>query len=188
MRALGAVLGLLVIASCSSAAAGAASRPTPATPPIARTTTSQTPIPAPTLPAYYIDSLRARQPVAGKIEVLDLMFRQQGFAKYHVTWVWRHQANHSSTSSLVCSGAHRSTNHRGKTRRHASISIDRVRLARTAVNTSRARDRTLPLGSESEAIASSLSKVAPAGLSPCIGPDAICCISSSGVIRVRYPE
>lgn len=85
MRALVTLLGLLVVASCSSGTATAPPRPGPATPPTMRTTPA--PTPAPALPAYYIESLRARQPVASKIEVLDLMFHGQGFAKHHVTWV-----------------------------------------------------------------------------------------------------
>jgi uncharacterized protein len=85
MRALVVLLGLVVAASCSSGTAAAPPRPASATPPTARTTPA--PTSAPALPAYYIESLRARQSVASKIEVLDLMFRGQGFAKHHVTWV-----------------------------------------------------------------------------------------------------
>jgi len=84
MRALGAVVSVLVATSCSGGTVAATPRSAPAAPPTASTTPVATPAPA--LPAHYIESLRTRQPVAGKIEVLDLMFRGQGFAKHHVTW------------------------------------------------------------------------------------------------------
>ena len=53
---------------------------------------SPSPAPTPALPAYYIESLRARQPVAGRIEVGDVMFRGQGFTKHHVAWTSGGQA------------------------------------------------------------------------------------------------
>ena len=87
MRALVAVLALLITASCSSGTAAGSPGSAAATPQTARPTAVPTPAPTPALPAYYIESLRGREPVAGKIEVLDLMFRGQGFAKHHVTWV-----------------------------------------------------------------------------------------------------
>ena len=87
MRTLVATLALLVVGSCSSGPAAVPPRPASATAQAASSTAAPTPTPTPPLPAYYIESLRARQPVAGKIEVLDLMFRGQGFAKHHVTWV-----------------------------------------------------------------------------------------------------
>jgi uncharacterized protein len=87
MRVLGAVIGLLVVASCSSGTATTSPGAVRATSPAVSTVATPTPAPTPALPPYYIESLRARQPIAGTIEVLDLMFRGQGFAKHHVTWV-----------------------------------------------------------------------------------------------------
>jgi uncharacterized protein len=90
MRALGAVLGLVIAASCSSGAASAPSPSAPAVAPVATAASSPaatpTPAPASALPPYFIESLRTRQPVAGRIEVQDLMFRGDGFAKHHVAW------------------------------------------------------------------------------------------------------
>src|SRR5262249_56748749 len=58
----------------------------PATPsPVAAATPLPTSSPAPA-PSFYIDSLRARTPVAGSIEIGDVMWRGQGFTKSHVKW------------------------------------------------------------------------------------------------------
>jgi len=87
MRALGAVLVLAVGAACSGGAATAPSGAAQARPPAVSATLAPAPAPTPPLPPYYIESLRARQPIADRIQVLDLMFRGQGFAKHHVAWV-----------------------------------------------------------------------------------------------------
>lgn len=93
MRALRAALVLLVAASCSGGAAQSATAPgagtARSTPPAVRATAAATPAPTatPAPPAYYIESLRGRQPIADRIQVLDLMFRGEGFAKHHVAWV-----------------------------------------------------------------------------------------------------
>src|SRR5262249_32103653 len=80
---------LLVAASCSSGTATTPPRSVPATPQAVGSAPVATPTPRPTpaLPPYYIESLRARQPIADRIQVLDLMFRGTGFAKHHVTWM-----------------------------------------------------------------------------------------------------
>jgi len=45
-----------------------------------------TPLPTPPLPPYYIESLRARPYPGGKLEIGDVMFRGQGYTKYHMSW------------------------------------------------------------------------------------------------------
>jgi uncharacterized protein len=87
MRALRAVLALVIVASCSGSATSAPPRAAQATPSAVSPTLAPTPAPTPPLPPYYIESLRGRQPIADRIEVRDLMFRGEGFAKYHVAWV-----------------------------------------------------------------------------------------------------
>jgi uncharacterized protein len=87
MRTALAILSLVLVAGCTpGAGAGITARRAPAKPTAAAATPSATPSPTPALPAYYIESLRRRVPVAGRIEVGDLMFRGPGFTKYHMTW------------------------------------------------------------------------------------------------------
>lgn len=79
-------IALLLITACSSGATAApAARATAAASPVPAATPVPTAVPTP-LPPFYIESLRARQQVAGKIEIGDLMFRGQGFTKSHVKW------------------------------------------------------------------------------------------------------
>lgn len=44
------------------------------------------PSPSPPLPAYYIESLRARPYPGGKIQLGDVMFRGAGFTKHYMSW------------------------------------------------------------------------------------------------------
>jgi dipeptidyl aminopeptidase/acylaminoacyl peptidase len=74
-----AILAVTVACSASTSPAPRDARPA-LPPPIAAA-----PAPGPA-PAFYIESLRARKPTAGKIEIGDLMSRGQGFTKYHVAW------------------------------------------------------------------------------------------------------
>jgi uncharacterized protein len=86
-----ALAALVLLAACSGGAQPAArasgtpapAASTPSAPPAAATPTA---IPTPPLPAYYIESLRARPYPGGKLEVQDQMFRGAGFTKYHMTW------------------------------------------------------------------------------------------------------
>jgi len=88
MRAALAALAMLIVSAGCATGAGAAARPAQrtVTPAGASATPSAVPERRPGLPAYYIESLRAREPVAGKLEIGDLMFRGQGYAKHHVAW------------------------------------------------------------------------------------------------------
>jgi cephalosporin-C deacetylase-like acetyl esterase len=78
----------LAIAACSSGQTAAQPRQTPTPKARAQTTPAQTPAPAPTphLPAYAIESLRARSYPGGQLTIGDQMFRGPGFTKYHMTW------------------------------------------------------------------------------------------------------
>jgi len=55
----------------------------PATPAPEPTPTAQ---PTPPLPAYYLESLRARPYPGGALHLEDEMFRGAGFTKYHMSW------------------------------------------------------------------------------------------------------
>ncbi len=83
---------LLLLAACSGSAASAAVRATgtpapaasaPSVPQVAETPSA---MPTPPLPAYYIESLRARPYPGGKLQLQDEMFRGAGFTKYHMSW------------------------------------------------------------------------------------------------------
>lgn len=87
MRWLGGLLALVSAlgASCSDQAAAPRAVPTAvpgASAPAARPAVT----PTPALPAYYIESLRARPYPGGKLEIRDVMMRGQGFTKHHMSW------------------------------------------------------------------------------------------------------
>jgi len=78
---------LLLVACTGGGQAVARPAPTPSGPaPAITPVASPAPAPTPPPPAFYIESLRNRIQVAGPIQVGDLMWRGQGFGKYHVTW------------------------------------------------------------------------------------------------------
>ncbi|HEX6548073.1 MAG TPA: alpha/beta fold hydrolase [Candidatus Dormibacteraeota bacterium] len=90
-RALTTLLlaAILAPSACSQAAPQAKAPPaSPAPSPRAAATPSATPAPVPTpaLPAYYVESLRARAYPGGQLQVQDEMFRGSGFTKYHMSW------------------------------------------------------------------------------------------------------
>ncbi len=80
-------VAIVLITACSSGAtaSGPAVRATATSslPPAAAPLS--TPLPTPSLP-FYIEALRARPPVAGRIEIGEVMWRGQGFTKSHVKW------------------------------------------------------------------------------------------------------
>ena len=87
MRTALTAVAVLLITACSSGAtaSGPALRATATPSPLPAAAPRPTPLPSPP-PSYYIEALRARPPVAGKIEIGDMMWRGQGFTKSHVTW------------------------------------------------------------------------------------------------------
>lgn len=85
----GLVGGLLILACTPAASRQAATSPAPVaqqTQPHPAATPQPTPLPTPPLPAYYIESLRARQYPGGRLEIRDQMWRGAGFTKYHMAW------------------------------------------------------------------------------------------------------
>jgi dipeptidyl aminopeptidase/acylaminoacyl peptidase len=83
------VLALAVAgAACSSgsAAGGPAPAHAPTATAAAAPSPTAAPTPAPPLPAYYVESLRARPYPGGKLEIGDAMARGQGYTKYHMRW------------------------------------------------------------------------------------------------------
>src|SRR5205085_3664746 len=78
---------LLMLCACTGSAAPTARATTS---PEAAAGLSPTPTPraspTPQLPAYYIESLRARPYPPGRLDIQDEMFRGAGFTKYHMTW------------------------------------------------------------------------------------------------------
>ena len=83
-RAALAVLTLSVLLpACTSGTGTAPGRAAAGAPPAATAAPAPTPTP---VPPYYIESLRARQPAAGPIQIGELMFRGEGFTKHHVAW------------------------------------------------------------------------------------------------------
>jgi dipeptidyl aminopeptidase/acylaminoacyl peptidase len=86
---LAATATLVLLAGCQQAAPAAHSAtPTPsATPAAASTPNAQpTPVPTPPLPAYYIESLRARPHMQSTLSTGAVMFRGAGFTKYEMSW------------------------------------------------------------------------------------------------------
>ena len=79
---------LLMLCACTGSAAPTARATT--SPEAAAASLSPTPTPraspTPQLPAYYIESLRARPYPPGRLDIQDEMFRGAGFTKYHMTW------------------------------------------------------------------------------------------------------
>lgn len=85
--ALAALALLAVTAACAGGTAAPPERTGPAAPSqVPAASPPKAHVSTPSLPPYYIESLRARQPVAGSIEVGDRMSSGQGFTKHHVTW------------------------------------------------------------------------------------------------------
>jgi len=86
MRRLVGLLAVLAAAACT--AGPTATRTAPTAPPVAAPapTVAPTPLPTPPLPPYYIESLRTRPYPGGKLEIGDVMFRGQGYTKYHMSW------------------------------------------------------------------------------------------------------
>src|SRR5690348_8512626 len=78
----------LVLGACTGSAAPAARATPPPPQAIATATPTPTPhaSPTPQLPAYYIESLRARPYPPGRLDIQDQMFRGAGFTKYHMAW------------------------------------------------------------------------------------------------------
>jgi len=83
-RSLSSALAALALLSACSGGGQPAARASAAVASIPAATPSAAPIPP--LPAYYIESLRARAYPGGKLELLDQMFRGAGFTKYHMSW------------------------------------------------------------------------------------------------------
>src|SRR5256885_7940407 len=87
-RSLSAPLAALaVLTACSGGtqpAAHASGTPIPASTAVPAAPPSAAPTPQ--LPAYYIESLRARAYPGGKLELRQEMFRGAGFTKYHMAW------------------------------------------------------------------------------------------------------
>ncbi len=85
-------LAALLAAACTGggqpAARTSGSIPASPAPPAATPDSAPAPSAAPTpgLPAYYIESLRARPYVGGRLEIGDQILRGAGFTKYHMAW------------------------------------------------------------------------------------------------------
>ncbi|HEX6348029.1 MAG TPA: alpha/beta fold hydrolase [Candidatus Dormibacteraeota bacterium] len=79
-------LVLLAVACTSTASPAARASATPARTATAAATPAPSASATPQLPAYYIESLRARSYPPGRLVVGDEMFRGAGFTKYHMTW------------------------------------------------------------------------------------------------------
>jgi uncharacterized protein len=80
---------LLTVSACSGGSKavqqpGTASTTTAVTQPRAAATTAGSPAPA--LPPYYIESLRARSYPGGKLQLGEGMFRGNGFTKFQMSW------------------------------------------------------------------------------------------------------
>src|SRR5438067_8407253 len=82
-RSLSAALAAALLCGCSGGTQQPAARVSGT--PIAPAATPRA-LPTPPLPAYYIESLRARAYPGGKLELRDEMFRGAGFTKYHMAW------------------------------------------------------------------------------------------------------
>ncbi len=78
-------LSVLIGACTRGAIPSADSSPAAGSPPPAPVAVAAAPTPPP-LPAYYIESLRARPYPGGRIDVGRLLYRGAGFAKYEVRW------------------------------------------------------------------------------------------------------
>ncbi len=85
---MAAALAILLFAGCTGGARPATSAKPSAPPPVAETmpTVAPTAVPTPPLPAYYVESLRARAYPGGQLAIGDQMFRGAAFTKYHMTW------------------------------------------------------------------------------------------------------
>jgi uncharacterized protein len=84
--ALATIATLIVTGACANGTAAAPARAqASAAPRTAAPSPTAAPTPVPP-PPFYIEALRARQPVAGKIEIGDLMAQGAGYTKHHVSW------------------------------------------------------------------------------------------------------
>src|SRR6266545_3046366 len=110
MRVALAALALVIAgAGCAPGAGGAppqAQRPAPSPSQRPAAAPSRTPSPEPRAPAYYIESLRAREPVAGRIEIGELMASGDGYTKHHVTWTSGGQPMTGTISLPTGAGPH----------------------------------------------------------------------------------
>src|SRR6266545_394549 len=110
MRVALAALALVIAgAGCAPGAGGAppqAQRPAPSPSQRPAAAPSRTPSPEPRAPAYYIESLRAREPVAGRIEIGELTASGGGYIKHHVTWTSGGQPMTGTISLPTGAGPH----------------------------------------------------------------------------------
>ena len=85
------LLGLVLAASaCTGGQTATKPRhsppPAPSPAPVATPAAAPAPAATPALPPYAIESLRARAYPGGQLTIGDVMFRGQGFTKYHMSW------------------------------------------------------------------------------------------------------